>query len=115
MLGVAVFVLAVGSAWAADKSADEKNETAVSNPARPEPRTFAELDKNNNGFISKAEARADPELARDFDKFDLNHDGKLNRAEFRAARGQEEFSPGTKKITGKGKEKKKEPVAATRP
>ena len=113
MLGVAVFALAAGSAWAADKSADEKNKTDISNATRSEDPTFAELDKNNNGYISKAEAAADPALAKDFDKFDLNHDRKLSRAEYRAARGKEDTSPAANKIIRKDKAKK--PVAITRP
>jgi EF hand len=103
---VTVFALALGSVWAADKSADE-NKTDTSGATLPEERTFAELDKNNDGFISKAEAAADPALAKDFDKFDLNHDRKLSRAEYLAARGKEDTRPEANKTVGKDKAKKK--------
>ena len=96
LLGVAVFALAAVSGRAADKSADE---------TRSEAPTFAELDRNNNGYVTKAEAAADPALARDFDKLDLNHDGKLSRAEYLAARGKENGNPAVKRDTGKDKAK----------
>jgi hypothetical protein len=101
MLGVAVFALAAGSAWAADKSDDEKNKPNISKAMRSEDLTFANLDKNKDGYISKAEAAADPVLAKDFDKFDLNNDGKLNRAEYLAARTKEATSSVANKIMGK--------------
>jgi hypothetical protein len=110
ILGVAAFALAAGSAWAADKPSDEKDKTETSSAAPAEPPTFAELDKNNNGSISKAEAKADPVLAKDFDKFDLNHDGKLDRGEYLAARGKEDTRP--EKVTGKNK-KTKEPASSS--
>jgi hypothetical protein len=103
MLGMAVFALATGPAWAADKSADEKT--------RPEDPTFAELDKDSNGYISKTEVAADPALARDFDKFDLNHDGKMSRSEYFAARGKEDSNPEATKMIGK--RKAKEPAATS--
>jgi hypothetical protein len=101
MLGVAICALAPG--WAADKSDDEKNKPNISNATRSEDLTFANLDKNKDGYISKAEAAADPALAKDFDKFDLNNDGKLNRAEYLAARTKEATSSAANKITGKDK------------
>jgi hypothetical protein len=101
MLGVAICALAPGSGWAADKSADEQNKTNISKAMRSEGSTFAELDKDKDGYISKAEAAADPALAGDFDKFDLNNDGKLNRAEYLAARTKEATSSVANKIMGK--------------
>ena len=43
---------------------------------------FRTVDKNHDGRISVAEARADPELLGKFDALDLNHDGFLTPAEF---------------------------------
>jgi EF hand len=43
------------------------------------------LDKDNDGFVSRAEAAGVPGLAKEFDKFDRNRDGKLDRAELEAA------------------------------
>ena len=105
MLGAVVFALVAGSAWA-DKPAGTENKTNLSNAAPPEEeRTFAELDKNNNRYISRAEAAADPVLAKDFDKFDLNHDGKLSCAEYLAARGKEDTRAAANKVSGKDKAK----------
>jgi Ca2+-binding EF-hand superfamily protein len=104
MLGVTVFALAAGSAWAADQST-EKNKSNISNATRSEDSTFAKLDKNKDGYISKAEAKVDAALTKDFDKFDLNHDGKLNRAEYLAARAKEDTGSVVNKVTGKDKAK----------
>ena len=107
MLGVAVFALAAGSVRAEDKSTLGKAKTDVSNASRSEDSIFAELDRDKNGYISKAEAAADPVLAKDFDRFDRNHDGRLNRAEYLAARAKEDTSSVAKKISSK--EEAKEP------
>ncbi len=45
---------------------------------------FKKLDKDNNGFITKAEADASPNLAEAFDDGDENSDNKLDLAEFSA-------------------------------
>jgi Ca2+-binding EF-hand superfamily protein len=52
--------------------------------AKPELRTvdFKTLDKNHDGKLSRAEARADPGLSMDFDALDENHDGNLSMEEF---------------------------------
>jgi len=53
-------------------------------PARnPE---FVALDRNRDGFISKLEAQADPEIAKRFGVFDSDSDGRLSEAEYIAAR-----------------------------
>jgi hypothetical protein len=44
------------------------------------------LDKDNDGFVSRAESGGVPTLIKVFDKFDRNRDGKLDRAELEAAR-----------------------------
>ena len=43
------------------------------------------LDKDNDGFVSRAEASGVPTLIKVFDQFDRNRDGKLDRAELEAA------------------------------
>jgi EF hand domain-containing protein len=97
MLGVTVFALAAGSAWAADKDT-EKNKSNVSNATRSEDSGFAKLDKNKDGYISKEEAKSDAKLSSNFDKWDLNNDGKLNRAEYLGARAKEDT---VDRVTGK--------------
>ena len=103
-MGAVVFALAASYAWSAD-TATEKNKTNVSNATRSEDSTFAKLDADKDGYITKLEAAGDAALARDFDKFDLNHDGKLNRAEYLAAAAKEDTGKAIDKVTGKDKDK----------
>lgn len=42
---------------------------------------FAALDTDGDGFISRAEAQANPSLAAEFDALDSAHRGKLARAQ----------------------------------
>src|SRR5439155_19597492 len=42
-------------------------------------REFQRLDVNGDGYISRAEARADDSVARQFEMADQNRDGKLDR------------------------------------
>ena len=43
---------------------------------------FHKLDANSDGFISREEARAHPELPDAFDDGDENDDGRLDMSEF---------------------------------
>jgi hypothetical protein len=43
------------------------------------------LDKDHDGFVSRAEAAGVPPLIKVFDKFDRNRDGKLDRLELEEA------------------------------
>jgi uncharacterized protein YunC (DUF1805 family) len=45
-------------------------------------RSFDTLDKNGDGFLSKAEIAGDKELGKRFEKFDANKDGRWNVDEF---------------------------------
>ena len=104
-----VFALAAGSAWAADadKPMDGKHNDGklskkeASNASRSDESGFARLDKNKDGYISKAEAKGEAELSKNFDKWDLNNDGKINRAEYLAAMAKED----TSNVAGKVKDK----------
>ena len=40
------------------------------------------FDRDQDGYINREDARAWPELTREFDRFDADHDGRLSRAEF---------------------------------
>lgn len=42
---------------------------------------FAKLDRNHDGYISRAEAKADPTLEREFDAIDTQHSGRLSKAQ----------------------------------
>ena len=53
------------------------------NSPNPAPNAeFLKLDKNKDGFLSRAEAGADKNLGRVFDQADLNKDGKLDEDEY---------------------------------
>jgi Ca2+-binding EF-hand superfamily protein len=56
-------------------------------PGRPAPgEHFAALDKDGDGKLSRAEAKAAPRLSDGFDRIDANGDGFLVKDELRAAR-----------------------------
>jgi hypothetical protein len=109
VLGASALALAAGSAWAADKPMDGKNadgklsKKEVANASRSDDSGFARLDKNKDGYISKAEAKGNAELAKNFAKWDMNHDGKVNRAEYLAAMAKHD--------AGKVVEKVKDPAS----
>ncbi len=42
---------------------------------------FATLDRNHDGFISRAEAKANPTLEREFDALDTHRTGRLSKAQ----------------------------------
>jgi Ca2+-binding EF-hand superfamily protein len=44
--------------------------------------TLKSLDTNKDGAVSKSEAAAAPDIAKEFSKLDKNHDGKLDETEF---------------------------------
>ena len=46
---------------------------------------FAALDRNRDGYISKVEALANPEVQKRFKEFDQDRDGQLSEAEYAAA------------------------------
>ena len=107
VLGASALALAAGSAFAADKPMDGANNDGklskkeVANASRSENSGFAKLDKDKDGYISKAEAKANAELAKNFAKWDMNNDGKLNRAEYLAAMAKSDASTAVDKVTNK--------------
>jgi Ca2+-binding EF-hand superfamily protein len=75
----AALALAVGTAYA-EKGAIEKQQEkggALNNDT-----SFRVLDKNNDGYLSKAEAAGNADLAKRFAEADTNKDGKLSRMEY---------------------------------
>jgi Ca2+-binding EF-hand superfamily protein len=70
----AALALAVGAAYAEDKIGKDKNDPG-----------FHALDKNKDGYISRAEAKGNPTLAGKFKEADKNGDGKLSRTEYLTA------------------------------
>lgn len=59
---------------------------AASAAAFAQPAAFDSLDRNRDGFVSRVEAVAAPEIAKRFAQFDTNNDRLLSRDEYIAAR-----------------------------
>lgn len=59
--------------------------SAIAVAASPKVPSFSELDKDVDGFVSRAEAAMAKELAARFDEADADKDDKLSKAEFDAA------------------------------
>lgn len=53
--------------------------------------TFAALDRNDDGVISKEEAAREASLSKRFAAVDTDADGKITEEEFRARPSDEEF------------------------
>ena len=86
-LVAAALALAVGAAYADDKVGKDQNDPG-----------FHALDKNKDGYISRAEAKGNPTLARKFKEADKNGDGKLSRAEYLAAMTKQDASTAKNKV-----------------
>jgi hyperosmotically inducible protein len=70
------FASAVASTLVLAQVASDPLERPAGNAA------FKGMDKNGDGFVSRAEAAADEELAKNFATADTNRDGRLTEAEF---------------------------------
>jgi hypothetical protein len=73
----------INSAESRAQSAAKPTRTTASKPPRRNA-GFNSLDKNGDGYLTRAEVRGNPHLARNFKAADRNKDGKLSRAEYRA-------------------------------
>ena len=112
VLASSALALAIGSAWAADKDAKHEKST-VGNATRSDDSGFAKLDKNKDGYISKAEAKGEAELSKNFAKWDLNNDGKINHAEYLAAMAKEDTSKTVDKVKDKMSSNKDKSASST--
>jgi BON domain len=63
---------------------------AASAAARAQVKDFAALDRNGDGYLTRIEVVADPEIAKRFAQFDRDSDRRLSPAEYRAAREDNE-------------------------
>jgi len=85
LLGAAL-ALALGTAYAADKDKSAKPNVVEKQQekggALNNDTSFRVLDKNNDGYLSRAEASGNPDLAKRFKEADSNNDGKLSRMEY---------------------------------
>lgn len=75
LIAGSALALSLGSAFAAEKTA----KAASNDPG------FNKLDRNNDGYLSRAEAARNPYLVKHFKEADKNGDGKLSREEHAAA------------------------------
>ena len=116
LIGVA-FALAVGCTGDKPKSAGASAKTNDGKISSVEPRAqsaakptrtaankpsaqkagFNGLDKNSDGYLTRTEAKGNPQLARNFKVADRNNDGKLNRAEYLAVMTKNDVKTAKKK------------------
>jgi hypothetical protein len=76
---------AVITLWSMLLSAAALAQNAADATSLPGPRAdFVALDRNRDGYISKVEALANPEVHKRFATFDTDKDGRLTEAEFAA-------------------------------
>jgi hypothetical protein len=67
-----------------DPAAQAAPTAAPAPAAEPKQVTWADLDTDKNGSLSKAEVATVPELAQSFDAADANADGQLTAEEYKA-------------------------------
>jgi Ca2+-binding EF-hand superfamily protein len=78
---------AAGASSKGDKVGKDKNDPG-----------FNALDKDNDGYVSRAEAMGNPSLTKNFKQADKNDDGKLSRAEYLAAMTKQDAKTAKKKV-----------------
>jgi len=76
-----LLAFAAASAYAAE---DKGKTDAKAATGATKERTFATLDTNKDGSVSRAEIAAHADLAAKFKDADKNNDGKLSRSEYDA-------------------------------
>jgi Ca2+-binding EF-hand superfamily protein len=103
VLAAAAMALACGAALAADK--ENKKEKG-----------FNEIDKNADGYITRAEATAAgrKDLIKRWKEADGNNDGKLSRAEYLKLMAKDDFNTVKEKVSGAPEAAKKETAEAKR-
>jgi Ca2+-binding EF-hand superfamily protein len=108
----AALALAVGTAYA-EKGAIEKQQEkggALNNDT-----SFRVLDKNNDGYLSKAEAAGNPDLAKRFAEADTNKDGKLSRMEYLKVMAKIDTHNTAEKVSNSTDADKKSASGGTKP
>ena len=69
---------------AATAQTTTSNDAAAATPASVSKKSWADVDVDKDGNLSKAEAAAVPSLGQAFDKADSNADGSLTATEYKA-------------------------------
>jgi hypothetical protein len=104
MLVASAMALACGGAFAADKDKGKDQKG------------FNDIDKNADGMITKAEAKAAgrKDLLNRWKEADSNHDGKLSRVEYLKLMAKDDANTVKEKVTGAPAAVKKETNEAKR-
>lgn len=71
-------------------------------PPLDRPEAFRKLDADRDGFVSRREAAAQPEVAANFDRADRNRDGRLDLEEFKSVPLNRSDQPGTFRAPERG-------------
>ena len=100
-LVAAALALAVGTAKAEDKIGKDDKDPG-----------FNALDKNNDGYISRAEALGNPNLSKKFKQADKNGDGKLSRTEYLRVMTAQDAATAKQKVANAVDRKKDRSAAA---
>ena len=100
VIGASALALAVGYAFA-DKPANDPG--------------FNTLDKNNDGYLSRTEAAANPFLAKNFKKADKNGDGKLSRTEYLSVMTKKDLRSAKEKVSGNKEQDRNAATGGTKP
>ena len=103
VLAAAAMALACGAAFAADKDAKKQ-------------KGFNEVDKNADGYITRAEATAAgrKDLITRWKNADRNNDGKLSRVEYLELMAKDDAHKVKEKVSGAPAAAKKETAEAKR-
>lgn len=95
VLVASALALAAAGAYAADKQAK----------ADPEP-GFNNMDKNNDGKLTRAEAAGDKSLLAKWKEADGDKDGSLSRAEYLKVKAKKDVSTVKSKVSKEAREAK---------
>ncbi|MGQ0653715.1 MAG: hypothetical protein ACT4P4_15840 [Betaproteobacteria bacterium] len=60
---------------------------------------FNALDRNNDGWLTRAEATGNPDLVKKWKDADRNNDGKLSRAEYLAVMTKKDLKTAKEKVS----------------
>ena len=103
-LVAAALALAVGSVNAADKAKTDSKASAGATSDKigtdKNDPGFNNLDKNHDGYLSRAEAAGNPTLAKKFKEADRNNDGKLSRSEYLMTMTAQDAHTAKQKVEG---------------
>ena len=67
---------------------------------------FNVLDKNKDGYITRAEAAPDKDLVKKFKEADANNDGKLSRVEYLKVKAAKDANTVKEKVSSEAREAK---------